>query len=195
MDIEPVLNIIDQIDQGGPGTKGPNGENSAVLMSSIIGEPGAGKALVDRYGGSSNDITISNVAGSLIDLAEKPTSDTVNLIYELLERAPNWDDSWTANHALLTIRSQTINGMAWDPAERTPPVLSRFLLNSLGLEADDENDNADTAVNVLWVIHQWAANRGGLRSVFSPEERQAFRDTFDEVGLEPKPILEALGED
>ena len=63
------------------------------------------------------------------------------------------------------------------------------------MEPDDENDNSDTATNIIWVIHQWAEDRGGLPAAFSAEERQAFRDKFDAVGLEPKQILEALGDD
>lgn len=164
-------------------------------MDLIVKEPGGPRALVDRFASSSNRATKNNLAFALSDLAESPQPDTVNLIYEFLERVDNWDHSGMVNLSLLTIRTQTIYELAWHPPEPTPPVLSRFLLHCLGMESDDENDNADTAVNVLWVIHQWAEDRGGLQSVFSADERQAFRDKFDEVGLEPGPILEALGKD
>lgn len=194
MELQELIAAIDHVDQGGPGTKGPNGENSAQLFHQGVTVPGAAREFVDRYSSSKNDITVSNLAASLLDLADAPAPDTVNLVYSMIERMSHWDDSWSMNNTLLVIRTQTINGMAWDPPDSTPSALGKFLAHCVALEPDDENDNSDTATNVLWVIHQWAEDRGGLRSVFNAEERQAFRDTFDEVGLEPGPILEALGE-
>jgi hypothetical protein len=195
MALEDLLEMLGSIEQGGKGARGPNGETSGDVMDLIVKEPGGPEALVDRYGGTTNQSIANNIAFALSDLADHPAPETVNLIYKFLERIDNWDYSRTVNLLLLTVRTQTINGMAWHPPEQTPPVLSRFLTHSLALEPDDENDNADTASNILWCIQNWAEDRGGLRAVFNAEERQSFRDTFDEVGLEPGPILKALGED
>jgi hypothetical protein len=195
MKLDEALPLLDQIDRGGPGAYGPNGETSAELMQEVMHEPGAAQTLVERYGSSDNADTVNNIAFTLSDLADAKTSESINLIYDLLKSSRHWDDSGIVNLSLLTIRTQAINEMAWAPPEPTPPDLGRFLVHALGMEPDDINDNADTATNVLWNLHLWAEDRGGLRAIFSAEERQAFRDKFDEVGLEPKPILEALGED
>lgn len=197
MDREEVFRELDAIEQGGSGARASTGETSGQLMRRALPEdPSLARALVDRYASSENKSIVNNLASNLIDLAEHPQPDTVNLIYELAEKGTSlWDMNRAVNNMLIAIRSQIVNGMAWHPPESTPTGLSRFLLHSLGLEPDDENDNADTTVNILWNLHLWAEDRGGLRSVFNAEERQAFRDKFDEVGLDPGPILEALGKD
>lgn len=195
MDLDSILAELDQVDQGGPGTTSPSGETSGeIIRKALAVDPGSMSVLVDRYASSDNRSTINNLAANLVDMAEKPQPDTVNLIYTLIERTSIWDYSRAVNNMLIAIRSQTVNGMAWHPPDQTPPVLSRFLNHCIALEPDDENDNSDTAVNILWNLQLWAEDRGGLRSVFNESERQAFRDTFEEVELEPGPILEALGE-
>ncbi len=165
------------------------------MRRALSADQGLAQALVDRYASSGNKSIVNNLASNLVDLAEKPQPDTVNLIYQLVDQTSIWDYGKAVNNMLVAIRSQIVNGVAWDPPEPTPPVVSRFLLHCIELEPDDENDNADTATNILWNLHLWAEDRGGLRSMFNAGERQAFRNKFDEVGLDPGPILEALGED
>ena len=91
MEVEEGLSILDEIDKGGRGTKGPNGENSGQIMAAIIDNPGAPHALVDQYASSSNSITVNDIAFALSDLADSKTSETVNLIYSLLEQTNHWD--------------------------------------------------------------------------------------------------------
>ena len=193
--VDEVLAAVEEIVEKAPRTMSEEWETSADVMEKGIAIPGALGALVERFASSPNRAVRSNLAGVLAIAADNPTPESAPLIYGFLENTTDWDYGRMLNHALLALRSQAIEGLAWHPPEQTPPVLSRFLLHCLEQEPDSENDNADTAVNVLWSIHNWAEDRGGLRSVFSPDERQAFRDKFDEVGLEPGPILEALGKD
>jgi hypothetical protein len=194
MMLEGLLSKIDECDQGGPGTYTSEDESSYEVMEQGIEIPGAAKTFVDRYSSSNNESTTNNLAAFLSTMAETPTDETANLVYVFLERVPNWNHNSTCNNALNAISLQAINGTAWTPPEATPPVLSRFLLHCLEVEPDGLDDLPERAIHALWSIHNWASERGGLRSVLKPEERQAFRDKFDEVGLEPKPILEALGE-
>lgn len=193
--LEELLSKIDECDQGGPGTFTSDDESSYEVMERGISVPGAAQAFVDRYASSSNESTTNNLAAFLSTLADSANEGTANLIYQFLERVPNWNHNSTCNNALNAIALQAINGTAWTPPEATPPVLSRFLIHCLEIEPDGLDDLQERASHALWSIHNWADNRGGLHDAFSAEERQAFRDKFDEVGLEPKQILEALGED
>lgn len=192
---DELLKTIDQLDQEGPAARTAAGERAVDLMEQSADVPGALQAFVDRYSGSSNRATVNGIAFVLGGVADPPKAENVNLIYQFLERTPDWSNGRMSNNALIAIRDQSINDLPWTPAEQTPPVLARFLSHRIEQEADDENDNADTAVNILWNLHLWSEGRGGLPAVFSAEERQAFRDKFDEVGLEPGPVLEALGKD
>lgn len=194
--LDEILTEIDALDEAGPGAQNDTGERAGDIMERCLEVPGAIQTFVERYSSSENYATVNNLAFLLGSVAESgPTPETANLIWELLEKAKTWDRSRFLNNALMTIDTQVVNGMAWYPPEARPAVVPRFLLHCLSQEPDDENDNADSAIRVLWVTHNWSEDRGGLRSVFNAEERQAFRDKFEEVGLEPKPILEALGED
>ncbi len=191
---DELIAAVEEIEQKAPRTLSEEWETSADVMQKAIPLAGGLQALVDRFASSSTRSITSNLAGVLALAADNPSPETAPLIFQLLDQAPSWDYTRFINHALLTLREQAIRGIAWEPPGQTPPALARFLLHSIEQETDDENDNADTALNVLWSIHNWAEGRGGLRAVFSADERQAFRDKFDEVGLEPKQILEALGD-
>ncbi|MGH9001824.1 MAG: hypothetical protein ACRDYV_01725, partial [Acidimicrobiia bacterium] len=180
--LEETVRDIDELDQAGPGTVNAAGDRVIDIMLRNVDVPGAAQTFVERYSASQNETTSNNLAFFLGRVAESPTPETANLIYEYLERKPNWNKSRMLNNTLMALDGQLGNGVGWNPPENTPPVLSRFLLHCLDQESDDENDNAESAVHILWMVHQWAEHRGGLRSVFSADERQAFRDKFDEVG-------------
>lgn len=193
--LDELLAKIDECDRGGPGTFTSDDESSYEVMERGVGVPGAARAFVERYASSSNESTTNNLAAFLSTISEAPSEETANLIYELLDRLPSWSHNSTCNNALNAISGQAINGLAWAPPESTTPQLVPFLCHCLGIEPDGLDDLPERAIHALWSIHNWACERGGLRSVFSAEERQAFRDKFDEVGLKPAPILEALGDD
>lgn len=185
---------IDELAAQSPGSRTAEGEGLFVLLQRLEASEGI-SAAVERYKGSPNDAFHASLAAIIGDKATEYSlaEEDSNLIYELIAGLPIYEER-TLTNCLNAIYSQAVGGVAWTPAEQTPPGLGSFLVRCLAFDWKDSH-HLDTTIGTIWAIHNWAHDRGGLSSVFGPEERDKIRVQVTELGIEEqaKPLLDALG--